>query len=524
MLAGVAEMSKAISATYGPRGGTVMLDRAAGLISTRDGASVAWEIEPENALERLGTRTVQAGCAKVNLACGDGTTTTAVLTHAILAEAHRWVAAGVHPALLSQELTRLGHEVVDGGLLDLHREDVEDERLLFEIALSASNGDEPVSRAIVDAMTRVGSKGMVVVEEGKGREIELDHKTGLELERGWESSDLSGPEGGPRHLDVPLILLLDMVLTRMEQLVPFLEEATQFPHPLIIVSRGCFGTATKLLVSNDRKLKRADGGTFEVVAVRAPGRDEFVRERMEDLAALTGARVVDQGLLDAGAFSSEMFGSAQTVTVKKNSTTFIGFPDKYELIEARVEQLHRIEATTKHSHDAEEIRTRIAHLTDGFCVMRVGGSSPTEIRERRARVEDALHAVRVAVSGGVVPGAGVAYLAASQVLAEAGKDEPAVCVLQSALRAPLATLARNAGASAPVVLASVLEASKREDGTCLPGWDYGWDAARGEIRDLRLSPVLCDPYEVVRDAWLVAVSTAATLLSAEVAITRVQRR
>lgn len=515
-------MAKAISATYGPRGGTVMLDRASGLLSTRDGASVAWEIEPENSLERLGTRVVQAGCAKVNLACGDGTTTTAVLIHALVSEAHRWVAAGIHPAMLSQEISRLGNEIVEGGLLDLHRQDVESEDLLYEVALSASNRDADVARAITDAMSRVGSEGMVVVEEGKGREIELDHKAGLKIERGWESSELSGDDGGPRHLDAPLVLLLDMTLTKMEQLIPFLEEATQFPHPLVIVSRGCFGTATKLLVANDRKLKRADGGTFEVIAVRAPGREDLVRERLGDLAALTGARIVDQQILDASVFSSEMFGSAQTITVKKNSTTFLGFPDKFELIEERVERLRRIEASTTHTHDVEEIRTRIAHLTDGFCVMRVGGWSPTEIRERRARVEDALHAVRVAVNGGVVPGAGMAYLAAAEVLGEGGQDEPAIRVLQSALRAPLATLARNAGASPPVVLASVLEASRQPDGTCLPGWD-GWDATRGQVRDLRLSPVLCDPYEVVRDAWLVAVSTAATLLSAEIAITRVQR-
>lgn len=523
MLGGLSEMAKVIGTTYGPQGRTVMLHRAAGLLSTRDGASVAWEIDPQDQVERLGTRAMQTACAKVSTACGDGTSTTAVLAHAILAEAHRWVAAGMHPAVLANDLLRLGQEIVDDGLLDLHRENVEDEGLLFEIAMSASKNDEPIARAIVDAMGRVGSEGLVVVEEGKGREVELDHKTGLELERGWESSDLSGPEGSPRHLDAPLIVLADMVFTTIEQIAPFLEEATQFPHPLVIVSRGCFGPAMKLLVANDRKLKRADGGTFEVLAVRAPGRDDLVRERLDDLAALTGAQVVDQRWLDATKFNSEMFGSAQTVSAKKDRTTFVGFADKYPLIEKRVERLRKIEQSTGHSYDVEEIRTRIAHLTDGFCVMRVGGSTPSEIRERRGRIEDALCAVRVAVNGGVVPGAGNAYLAVAQMLAEAEPDDVASQVLQHALRAPLCLLAANAGASPPVVLAEVLEASRAQSDDGSPGWGAGWDAVRREVRDLLESPILCDPYEVVRDAWLVALSTATTLLSAEVALTRVQR-
>jgi len=524
-------MTKAVAATYGPRGRTVMLDRPGGLISTKDGVSVAWEVEPADPLSRLGTRVLQEACHKVNKTCGDGTTTTAILAHAILRESFKYVAAGAHPVLLAQDLQRVAENFDKCNLWDvLCPEPVEDEALMREVALTASNGDAEIADALVDAFGRVGSEGIIVVEEGKGRGIELDHKTGMEIDRGWETSDLSGPDGGPRHLDAPLVVLVDAEFTTLKDITPILEEATQFPHPLVIVSRGCFGEAIKVLVANDRKLERADGGKFEVVAVRCPGHTVDMRKHLDDLAALTGSTVIDPLVIPFSQFRSEMFGAAQTATVKRDSAIFVAFEDKFPLIEDRVAQLQREQIDF--SHDVEELRTRIAKLTDGFCVMRVGGWSETELREKRARIEDALEALRVALDEGVVPGAGIAYLALGNFLemglgfsrrvpqfAVSGLGDQ---VLAKALREPLRTLARNAGHEPSVILERVYRASTEPGATgpC-PSWDTGWDARTDEVRDLRQSPVLCDPLGVVKAVVLTAISTASTLLTAEVALTRV---
>lgn len=520
ILAGVAEMTRVVAVTYGPRGRTVMLDRAGGVLSTKDGVSVAWEIEPLDSLARLGTRLLQEACDKVNKTCGDGTTTTAILVYAILRQSLKHVAAGEHPVELAKGLQKIAQQFDSADLWDVMGPLlVEDEKWMQQVALTASNGDAEIAEALVDAFGRVGSEGIIVVEEGKSRGIELIHKTGMEIEKGWESSELGAPDGGPRHMDVPLVALIDAELLTLKDVTALLEEASQFPHPLIIVSRGCFGEALKVLVTNDRKLDRSDGAKFEVVAVRCPGHVDHMRQHLDDLAALTGATVLDPLVTPLYRFKSEMLGSAQTATVKKESATFVAFEDKFPLIEARVEQLQKEE--TGFSHDAEELRTRIAKLTDGFCVMRVGGWSETELREKRARIEDALEALRVALEEGVVPGAGIAYLALSNFLEFAIKS-PSSKILQDALKEPLRTLARNAGKEAPVILERVLEASQ-EPGTAKPlaSWEAGWDARTDIVRDLRELPILCDPLAVVKATILTAISTASTLLTADVAITRV---
>jgi chaperonin GroEL len=497
-----------------------MLDRPGGVLSTKDGVSVAWEVDPPDSLARLGTRVLQEACDKVNKSCGDGTTTTAILVHALLQESLKYVAAGEHPTKLATSLQKIAQELDSADLWDVMCPvPVETELLMRQVALTASNGDEEIADALVDAFGRVGSEGIIVVEEGKGRGIELDHKTGMEIDKGWESSELGALDGGPRHMDVPLVALIDAELTTLKDVSAILEEASQFPHPLIIVSRGCFGEALKVLVANDRKLERADGGKFEVAAVRCPGHVDFMRHHLEDLAALTGATILDPVVTPLYKFTSEMLGSAQTATVKKNSATFVAFEDKFPLIEARVEQLQQ--ERSEFSYDVEELRTRIAKLTDGFCVMRVGGWSETELREKRGRIEDALEALRVAIDEGIVPGAGVAYLALSNFL-ELATDGPASRVLQEALRAPLKTLARNAGKEAPVILGRVLEASwNPESSKTMASWEAGWDARTDTVRDLRDLPVICDPLAVVKATVLTAVSTASTLLTAEVALTRV---
>lgn len=515
MIDGVRQIARVTGVTYGPRGGTVMLDRAAGLLSTRDGASVAWEIEPSDPLHRLGTRVVQEACSRVSREVGDGTTTTAILIWAILRESRKWLAAGASPSELSHDLKMIGEAVDDLDPLGDLRVPVEDRELLVEIASSAGGGDEEAARGIVEALDMVGKDGMIVVEEGRGRGVEIIHKAGLESERGLESSDLAGVDG-TRALDLPLVALVDATLDTVDDVRAVLEEASQFPHPLVIVSRGCHGKALQTIVANDRRLARSDGGTLEVVAVRAPGRTDRVRARLDDLAALTGATVVDPTIFPLRRFRSEHLGSAQHVIAARETTTFVAFDDAGPRIESRVEHLRR-EIDGRGGHDAEEIRTRIARLTDGFCIMRVGGCSQAEIRERRGKIEDALGAVRVAVEDGVVPGAGIAFLALVDWLPEVPVGEAARAVMAEAFREPIKVLARNAGAEPPVVLRRVLGAS-RANGRV--GWAAGWDAAVDRVRDLREPPALCDPYAVVRAAVLTAISAAATMVLAEIAITK----
>lgn len=518
MFSGVDEAARAIAATYGPRGRTVMLDRAGGILTTKDGVAVAWEVEPSEALKRLGSRSLQSACARVNKQCGDGTTTVAVLIRALLASCLRQVAGGVSPATLARDLQQLAASVLDSGVLELLRMPVDDEDTLFHVARVASNGDEDVAKAIVQLIDRVGTSGIVVVEEGHGRSVEVDLKRGFEFDRGWESSDFASEEGS-RKLAVALVAIVDGELTKMSDVASLLEEATQFPHPLVLVSRGCFGEALQTLVANDRKLRRADGQLFEVVATRAPGREDRIRGYLDDLAALTGAIVVDPLVHPLSKLGADVLGSAQKVTLKATSCTFTAFPDKFEGIEARVQQLRLEESRATHSHDVEVLRTRIARLTDGLGVLRVGGVSQVELRERRGRVEDAFQAVRRAVDGGIVPGGGIAFLALSEAIRQTSAGTPAESVLIEALRAPLIALVGRGPMPATEICRRIVEhGSSSESG--LPSWELGWDAATGEFRDLRF-PMLCDPFDVVREVLSVAVSTASTLVNVGCAITRV---
>ena len=525
MLEGVAEMARVVGTTYGPKGRTVMLDRAAGLLSTKDGVAVAWELEPADQLQRLGTTLVQEACDKVNKTVGDGTTTTALLIHSILQESHKWVAAGAHPVLLAKDLQRVAVRLEECELFDMHHMEVEGVEMLFDVAMTASNGDEEISKAIVDALDLVGVQGMIVVEEGKSRGVELIQKTGLEIDRGWESLEMAGEHGAPRYLDIPLVAVVDAHLKTLADVEAILGVATQFPHPLLVVSKGHSGEAREVLCMNDRKLERQDGGIFECAAVRAPGHVDQMRAYLEDIAALTGATLIDPLVTPLSEFKSEHLGSAQTVTVKKRSATLVAFEDKYELIEARVEELNRQKGSTDHSFDLEKLNERIAKLSDGFCVMRVGGSSDAEIRERRGRIEDALQSVKMAAEEGILPGGGMAYMALSWAL---GGPDMSIAglgntVLVEALQAPLKRLLLNAGLEPPVVLKGLGEAYKaRWPMMERPVWGWlGWDVKLGEMRDFRDKPRVFDPYAVVREVTLTAISTASTLLTAEVALTKV---
>ena len=509
-------LAEAVRRTYGPRGRTVCLERSGGLINTKDGVSVAWEIEPAQALNRFGSRLIQQACDRVNSRCGDGTSTTAIVCASLLREAEKHLAAGANPALLSRELHACASELTIETVQSVCEGiPLEDEELLEHVAMTASNRDEQVAQAIVKALALTGSEGMIVVEEGKGREVEVEHKRGLELEQGWESREFAGSDGIARHLDAPLVALIDAELTSLTQVQSLLEEATQFPHPFLIVSRGCFGEALKVLNTNDRKLEVSEDRVFQCVASRCPGHVDMMRDHLEDLAALTGATVIDPSVHDITKIQTEWFGSVQTATVKARTTTLVGFEERFEAIEERVEALLSRCQTSEFSYDVEQLKSRIAKLSDGFCVLRVGAASETELKERRGRVEDALHAVQAAVEWGVCPGGAISYL---MLASHFDRTESTVAdkMLLEALKSPLKALAVNAGCEPSVIIRSLLNGSERPI-----GWGQGWDAHQKQYRSLCAKPAIVDSVAVVREVVCTALSVVATFITAEVFLEKV---
>jgi len=533
ILEGVTEMAKAVGVTYGPKGRTVMLDRPGGLLSTKDGVTVAWEVCPQNPIQKMGVQLLQKSCDQVNKAVGDGTTTTVVLTHAILKEAHKWVAAGASPALLSQDLLRVANLLEDADIFSTLCPIQVGGDILYQTARNASHGDEEVSQALVEAFEMVGAEGMISVEEGKGRGIELVHKNGLEIGRGLESSDFLPSGEVSLHMDSSLVCLVDGELHKLSDVQGILEHATQFVFPLVIISRGCFGEALQVIAMNNGKLTRADGQTLQVVACRVPGHEDQQRELLRDLASVTDAVILSPKLGDSLKECDGVFGSVQSCTLSMKSSVFVAFESRYELIENRVLELQRDRATASHSFDVEQINERIAKLTNGFCLMRVGAATLTEMRERRGRIEDALSAVRCAVDGGLVPGGGMSYLILGRFLGAAltfSEIMPNLSitglgdrVLATALQAPFKLLAKNAGYDPEVVFNRVVEASKRTPSSQpFFSWKAGWDANTDTIRDFRPSggPMLGDPMKVVKAVVLTSISTAAMLLSIETALVK----
>lgn len=389
---GIHQLAQVVKVTYGPKGGTVALQRAAGPLWTRDGATVAWELHPANPSVRMGVRIAQSACDKVSKAVGDGTTTTAILLSALLRQVRKEIAGGADPWMVAQRLRGHAWRTL---LQTWHCEATDD--WLRAVALSAAHGDKQIAEALIEAQELVGSQGLLVVEEGKSRKVEVLQKPGFVLDWGAESLEMAATDGGPRELDAPLVALLDVELTKLEHVAPILEEATAFPHPLLIVSRGIYGQALQTILANDRKLERQAGPVLEVGATRTPlrGRHAWFR----DLAALTGATVVPS----QGKFDPAWFGGLRKVVLQREKSVLTAADDAMERLETHLACLAEEERVAESTWEAEECRRRAAMLSGGLCVLRVGGDSPTEIKERKARVEDAIRAVQATVRGGLLP-------------------------------------------------------------------------------------------------------------------------
>jgi len=422
--AGIRLVANAVGVTYGPFGRTVALERAAGHLWTRDGATVAWEILPEDRGERMGVRLAQSACHQVSKEIGDGTTTTALLLDALLRQARKEIASGADPWQVATRL-RSHHwrEIVMPWVV------AADEVLLEAVALSASHGDVQIAQALIQAQALTGSQGLVVVEEGTSRGVEVLQKPGFLLDQGWESLEMAAKDGGPRVLEAPLIALLDGELSKIEHLAPVLEEATAFPHPVLIICHGVYGQALQTLLTNDRKLERTVGPVLEVAATRLPVRGRHAWFR--DLEALTGATLVREWKR----FDPAWFGGLRKVELSREKTVLTAGDDATDRLEAHLESLEVEREVASSTWEIEECRRRAAMLSGGLCCLRVGGNSPTEIKERKGRVEDALLAVQCATRGGVV---------SQGIWAQLAQIEPAFW-------APLDRVLHNSGFSRRVV-------------------------------------------------------------------------
>lgn len=494
ILKGAQTLARAVSATYGPHGRIALIDRGAGaILGTKDGVTVARDISLPDPVEDIGAKIMQDACLTVNNAVGDGTTSTAVMSLAILEEGHKLITAGYSVAEICKQLDA-GMEQAIKALLP-HAVEVEAQETIERVAMIATNGDVDVSSKIAEATMVVGRDGTLTVEDGKSLHIELDYVEGIELESGAASLTFLQGEA-ERHIDRPLVAVVAKHLRTVEDIRSILEDASQWPnHPLVLFCEHIEGEALTTMTVNDSQ------GTIKCVAVNAPGFAHRKKDFLKDIAAVSGAVFVDDEV--GQEWDDSCFGGLEKIVVREKTTTLESSEAAEEGIAQRVEE---IKAQARHNtseYDADRTKERIAKLTGGLCVLRVGGVTEAEMKERRARIEDALGAVSAALDGGIVPGGGKAYaLAAEGVTASP--------VLRKALLKPLFTLTANAGLSGDNIVA---EASKVE------AWE-GFDFKSQTWRDYSMEPAIIDPVNVAIEVIKASVSVGKMLLSIEKAVVK----
>lgn len=502
LLNGVLLLARAVGITYGPCGRTVLLDRFAGILGTKDGVTVAREVDPTDPIERLGVRLLRESAIKVNAEVGDGTTSTVIIAARLLSELHKLVVAGYDPVQLSEELKAALQDVL--AELPNYAFPVETQEDLTRVGMIACNGDADVASTLAEACMAVGADGTVTLEEGKGVGIELDFKEGMELDRG-PVSELFLHDQTERVFNDALVAVVGGRLCSIEDVQSIMETASQWPdNPLVIFAEDIIGDAQSTMLMNDVR------GLVTCVGIPAPGFHTWKKEYLKDIAAICGAVYFDPaagGSLQA--WDAESFGTLKHVHLKHKQSTLIPYDD---CTEATEERKRVVLAEMKHivsEHDRDRIKERIARLTSSMCVLRVGGYTESEIRERRARIEDALGAIQASLRSGCVPGAGWTYLQ----LREACPKTLGGQVLRSALAQPVRVLCRNAGEDPEALLVQY---------ACQEG-TIGWDPLNRTFRNLVENPVICDPADVVRAVLNAAVSVATTLTLVEGSITNARQ-
>ncbi len=504
MLRGVDTLADAVKVTLGPKGRNVVLDKSFGAPRiTKDGVTVAKEIELQDKFENMGAQMVREVASKTSDTAGDGTTTATVLAQAIVREGAKAVAAGMNPMDLKRGIDKAVAVVVEQ--LEKNTRKITTSAEVAQVGSVSANGDPEIGEMIAKAMEKVGKEGVITVEEAKSVETELDVVEGMQFDRGYVSPYfITNAEKMIAEMDNPYLLIFEKKLSGLQAMLPLLEAVVQSGRPLVIVAEDVEGEALATLVVN--KLR----GGLKVAAVKAPGFGDRRKAMLEDIAILTGGQVISEDLgIKLENVTLEMLGRAKTVRIEKENTTIIDGAGSKEDIQGRVAQIKaQIEETTS-DYDREKLQERQAKLAGGVAVIRVGGSTEVEVKERKDRVDDALHATRAAVEEGIVPGGGVALARASKMLGEIKADNNdqrvGIEIVRRALQTPLRQIAENAGQDGAVVAGDVLRKDE---------YAYGYDAQTGEYKDLIAAGII-DPTKVVRTALQDAASVAALLITTE---------
>jgi chaperonin GroEL len=506
MLKGVNVLANAVKATLGPKGRNAVLEKSFGAPTvTKDGVSVAKEIELKDKFENMGAQMVKEVASNTSDEAGDGTTTATVLAQAIVREGLKAVAAGANP----MDLKRGIDAAVNTAVEDLKRlsKPCKDPKAIAQVGTISANSDESIGKTIADAMDKVGKEGVITVEEGSGLQNELDVVEGMQFDRGYLSPYfINNQQNQTSELENPFVLLYEKKISNVREMLPLLEGIAKAGRPLLIVAEDVEGEALATLVVNTIR------GIVKVAAVKAPGFGDRRKAMLQDIAVLTGGTVIsDEVGLSLEKATLNDLGEAKKIVVEKENTTLIDGKGKSSEIKARVEQIRRqIEEATS-DYDKEKLQERVAKLSGGVAVIKVGAATEIEMKEKKARVEDALHATRAAVEEGVVPGGGVALIRAQKAVEKLeGKNEDqafGIRILSRSIEEPLRQIVANAGEDAAVVLAKVKEGK----GT------FGYDAATGEYGDM-LELGILDPTKVTRLALQNAASVAGLLLTTEVMV------
>jgi chaperonin GroEL len=504
MMRGVDILAHAVKVTLGPKGRNVVLDKSFGAPRiSKDGVTVAKEIELPDKFENMGAQMVREVASKTSDIAGDGTTTATVLAQAIVREGAKAVAAGMNPMDLKRGVDRAVNAVVDE--LKKHSKKITTPGETAQVGAVAANGDTEIGKMISEAMQKVGNEGVITVEEAKGIQTELDVVEGMQFDRGYVSPYfITNAEKMTAELSEPYILIHEKKLSGLQPMLPLLEAVVQSGKPLLIVAEDVEGEALATLVVN--KLR----GGLKVAAVKAPGFGDRRKAMLEDIAVLTGGQVISEDLgIKLENVTLNMLGKAKRVLVEKENTTIVEGGGKKDDIKGRCNQIRaQIEETTS-DYDREKLQERLAKLAGGVAVIRVGGSTEIEVKERKDRVDDALHATRAAVEEGIVPGGGVALARASLILAQLrGENDDqrfGIDIVRKAIQAPLRQIAENSGEDGAVVAGKVLDNQE---------YNWGFDAQTSEFKDL-VGAGIIDPTKVVRTALQDASSVAGLLITTE---------
>ena len=502
ILKGVNYLSDAVKVTLGPKGRNVILDKSFGSpLVTKDGVTVAKEIELEDKFENMGAQMLREVASKTSDVAGDGTTTATVLAQAIYREGSKLVAAGHNPMELKRGIER-GVEVVNEELKKLSKP-TKEQKEIAQVGTISANNDETIGNIIAEAMAKVGKEGVITVEEAKSMETTLDIVEGMQFDRGYISPYfVTNPEKMEVVLEDALILIHEKKISNMKDLLPVLEQIAKLGKPLLIIAEEVEGEALATLVVN--KLR----GTLKCAAVKAPGFGDRRKAMLEDIGVLIGGQMISEEMgVKLESISLKDLGKAKRITIDKDNTTIVEGAGDSKAIEGRVKQIRaQIEETTS-DYDREKLQERLAKLVGGVAVINVGAATESEMKEKKARVEDALNATRSAVEEGVVPGGGVAYLRARPALDKLKLPEEqqfGLNILKKALEEPIRWIAQNAGHDGSIVIEKV----KNEKG------NYGFDAQKEEYTDMVKAGII-DPTKVVRTALQNASSVAALLLTTE---------